>query len=428
MQPRSERPPAGKAHPAAGKTVLPLAELVPKLEDAESPAIAHAILQGAARRRWVDIEGDFDRERRAFAERMKVQDVRPDIERAAERALVEIEILAGSAGGGGGGDLDTLRTEYADKLRDYSHFKENNHLDREPYYPESKLRHLAVAGIVVLIETSLNGNLLAVGLESGLFQGLGVALLISVINVGGAGFAGYGARLIHVRNAFRKRLGFLCAFFGVGCLIPFNLLTAHFREAISTSGGNVTLDAGKLALDSFSQSWFGVSDFMSWALFGLGVFAALIGAGDGYTIEDPYPGYGRRHRALKDARDRFQQGREAAMDEIADIQRKGAKHIDNYVEQFRSSLKTAQGMRANLLELPKRLQGERKKLLADVPPLQAKYCPAENPVVLDEPQPEPEPPLVESIDFALVEECARSHSQELADRCNSARSDLRVTT
>ncbi len=223
-------------------------------------------------------------------------------------------------------------------------------------------------------------------------------------------------------------LGFLSALLCAVILILFNLLVAHYREALLASTGYAeTIGAGKRAWEAFSINYFGVSDFMSWLLFGMGLISAGLGAWKGYSMEDPYPGYSRRDRALKHAQDEWQEEREAAMDKLAELREEGVKNIDHYVDRFRRGLMRARKVRTSLFELSRNFQQEREKLRLQIKVLHAKHCPDEEPISLGEPLPEQETPSIESIDFALVEECARDHRQKLIDRCNTAMNSFQAT-
>ena len=372
------------------------------------------------------IENYFEEERKAYIQRMNVPDVRLDIEQAVAKALSDIETLAGKW------ELDALRTEYADKLNDYNRFKERNRLDREPYYPKSKLRHSLWAIAVVILETIINGALLAVGEQSGLIGGYGLALMIAVVNVGAAFAAGNIARFINDRSATRRAFGFLVVLLLCPFFVLLNLLVAHYRDAILAvlaSGGYVeTLESGKRAVESFLESWFGVSDFKSWLLSGMGMIAAVVGAWKGYSTEDPYPGYGRRHRARNDALDNLQKKRREVAPEIDKIREEGFKNIDSYLAQFQNSRTAAESTRGLLLALPRRLRWGREDLLLKIELLQSMYCPNERPITLDAPLPDLRAPNTEDIDPAMIEECVRAQRQKLIDRCNLAMSGSQATS
>lgn len=389
--------------------------------------LVRVMLQAEAKRHMRAIENYFEEERKAYIKRMNVPDVRLDIEQAAMKALGDIEILAGKW------ELDAIRTEYADKLNDYNRFKERNRLDREPYYPKSKLRHSLWAIAVVILETIINSELLAVGEQSGLIGGFFLALMIALVNVGAAFAAGYIARFINVRSATRRAFGFLFVLLLCPCFfVLLNLLVAHYRDAVLAglaSGGYVeTLESGKRAVESFLESWFGVSGFRSWLLSGMGMIAAVVGAWKGYSMEDPYPGYGRRHRARNDALDNLQKKRREVVHEIDKIREEGFKSINSYHTHFKNSRMAAESTRGLLLALPRRLRWGREDLLLKIELLQSMYCPNEKPVTLDAPLPELKAPNTSDIDPAMIEECVRAQRQKLIDRCSLAVSGSQATS
>ena len=115
------------------------------------------------------------------------------------------------------------------------------------------------------------------------------------------------------------------------------------------------------------------------------------------------------------------------MDGISKLQAGGVKKIDHYVDQFRIRRTKAGKMRTNILDLDRDFQRERERLLSRIKLLQAKHCPDEEPIFLGELHSEQEPVPVKSIDFALVEECARGRRQKLADHCNTAMISFKTT-
>ena len=397
-------------------TDVKLSQMAQPGQPADS-GVVRAALEQATQRHAQQLDAYYYEQLTAYLERMKVPDMRPDIERTVDQSLIELKTLV---------DQNTValrafENDYAGRQADYLHFRESNGLVREPHYPEGRLRHALAAICVGLVETVLNGNVLAIGATGGLIQGWSIAAMVSAVNVGCAFCGGNTSRFVNDRSWVRRSLGF----FSVGAcsivLVLFNLLVAHYREALLGSEGYAeTLEAGQRAWEAFSAGYFGVSDFMSWILFAMGMMAAGLGAWKGFTLEDSCPGYSRRARALKDVEADWREARERGVDDVAQLQSESASRINQYGHDHETNRATAETARTSASRLRDRLCRERAKLLADVEFLQARHCPNEEPITLGAMPAEQELPPVDFVDSAVVADCARSNLENLAARCSAA--------
>ena len=80
-------------------------------------------------------------------------------------------------------ELIQLQQNVRDNENDVDTFKREHDLDRAPHYPESRVKHWGLIGILLLIEAVLNGSFLALGNELGLLGGTFEAIVIALINV-----------------------------------------------------------------------------------------------------------------------------------------------------------------------------------------------------------------------------------------------------
>ena len=388
---------------------------------ANATRLAHVELTAAAQRHAHLLEEHCAEQRRAYLERMKVSDVRPDIDQETTASLVELEseIVRVKR------ELDDSRIEWDNKLADYQRFRDTNNITREPYYREDRFRHVLLALFAILAETILNGNFLATGAQGGLVQGWTLALGISFINVGGAFCGGSLARLVNDRTWTRRTIGFLSIATCACILILFNLLVAHYREALLASQGYTeTLQSGKQAWTAFSENYVGVSDFMSWMLFALGMMSAGIGAWKGYSMEDPYPGYSRLARALRVSEAECKYNLEDALGKFKKIQKEVTSGIDQYVNDYRLRLSTAQSLSSSLADLPSRLRSEREKLLNSLLVLHAKYCPEEKMIELAPVLRRTDLPNSNNIPVDDVVEYAQKRQARITQRCKEVLNTL----
>ena len=93
--------------------------------------------------------------------------------------------------------------------------------------------------------------------------------------------------------------------------IGWNVLIAHFREAVEKSPGVSFLDSTLLTTPA---KWFALSTVEAWALLLLGVLifglAATKGRGGRSCFVDPYPGYRAVDRTYREAQSHYADGQD----------------------------------------------------------------------------------------------------------------------
>ncbi len=238
---------------------------------------------------------------------------------------------------------DCLREEKS-RLADLENFKAENGLVRDAHYPSSPLLAFGILSILVLLEAGINGVLFADSSDQGLFGGWLEALVLSITNVGAAFLFG---RMVlpqlHRRGLIPRTGAVLLSLAGLAALMAVNLIGAHYRDfkagvvsletpaalrTIAPSGRQKPPLAGKPAKPATAEtsaapqsqiadqekakereaigklfgSPFAFDGFMSFFLFVIGLCGASIAALDGYKFDDPFPGYGKRHRKYAAAR------------------------------------------------------------------------------------------------------------------------------
>ena len=172
-------------------------------------------------------------------------------------------------------------------------FKRENNLLRDARYPESKVLHFAVLFVILAAEGLLNAIFFSDN-PYGWLGGLIPASTIAAVNVGVCFIA--GRLLLPQLNlnswGILKGGGLILLLVCVAFVIALHLAAAHLREAMQQNDGVDYLRS--LAFDPRT-----LQDTLSLALIGLGLVASVIAAIDGYTYDDPYPGYGKVYREWK---------------------------------------------------------------------------------------------------------------------------------
>jgi hypothetical protein len=257
--------------------------------------------------------------------------------------------------------LFELRRDVVRIEAEVEQFKDANGLKRMSHHPRSRTLRWGFICIIILLESILNGVMLARGHELGYFGGIGEAFVISLINVLVGLFAGWKVftQVAH-RRWWRKLVGAagsLCFFaFAIGA----NLLVAHYREAL---GGDAPEQAARLAVSALKADSFAIAEAQSWFLFALGLFFSLAAAMDGFIMDDRYPGYGalaRRQEELiaeyvaqkKDLMKELEKVRDEAIQTMEDAARDVEYRRAEYhaIQESRTKLKRAFGQHLDYLE------------------------------------------------------------------------------
>lgn len=178
-------------------------------------------------------------------------------------------------------------------------FKKRHLLERIAQYPASMTLVVGVILVLLTAEGVLNGTFLALGHIHGLVGGIGEALVIAMLNIGTGLVTGWKVLpfLTHRRISL-KVVSILGCLLYVVWTLGFNLAVAHYRHVLGLVGTGAAQpeQAARLALESLLAHTFDIPDIQAWLLFALGCLFSCIAVGDGWKMDDPYPGYGRRER------------------------------------------------------------------------------------------------------------------------------------
>ena len=230
--------------------------------------------------------------------------------------------------------LHEAQLERTKRKEDLADFRQRNRLRREPSYPTGLKKTLmwALIFVVLLVEAVLNGSFLAVGAETGFVGGVSVALVVAALNVLPAfwWFGPFSRHLRHV-NLWWQGLAAMSVAGYASWLLVLNLALAHYREL----SGALAVNIESQVVDRMLGDPFGLADAQSWLLFGMGIFFSLIAFGDGYALDDAYPGYGERHRAMIEVRERYEKKVEDVSEEIEEAKSRAIDEIRRIVFDFK---------------------------------------------------------------------------------------------
>lgn len=364
-------------------------------------------------------------QRSAYLKRAEIPDFRVQIEQEAQNALSELSTIVNRSEA----SLDEVRVDFENKRQDYYTFREANQLNREPHYPGSVVRHVILLILIGLIETVLNGSLLAAGAEGGYVQGWGIAISIAVVNLGMAFAFGNLARYVNSPKLPARAAGIASGVIGGVLVVMFNLFVAHYRSALTASTEyGASLEAGTRAWETFSTSFSNIPDFMSWLMAGFGILAAGYAGYKGYAMADPFPGYSRRHKAFVAAQDAFNDENHEVIEEISEFQDKTLKSLDQYLQNLQIRLTTAKEATLMSSELVETHKVEQARLASTVEYLHSKHCPDEQPISMDFVPPNQfsgNGGPVQPVDLDPVADLVRDCKFEISKQCSRALNQLR---
>lgn len=213
--------------------------------------------------------------------------------------------------------LSQQRVEVRRRDQDFRDFKEQQKIRRAPKPPISKVLAAGITGLAIAIELMFNAYLFQVGNELGYLGAVFEALMVPILNVTFTFLVVmYGVRQLNRRELYRKIIGWVTLLFWLFAMLGFNLLVAHYRDAL---GSMTTGEAGDFALDHFLRAPFELVGLNSWAILLIGVTVSVIVYLEAWRWDDPIPGYGDVERARVKAVDEFNIKRETALKDLKEI-------------------------------------------------------------------------------------------------------------
>ncbi len=209
-------------------------------------------------------------------------------------------------------ELSNANTDYARAYRDYRSFRIQHGLtETEPAYDNVFWRKVFWLALLFVIEVAANGWVIGQASPGGLVQGWTTALMISVLVVLTGSLIGAGPwRYLNYRgadgNGLRHRIWAIPALIVGGLLLLlFAFYVAHYRYALA----HTSLDAPTPdnILTEIATNTFGpFQQLESLALFMIALLIGIFAVARGAHWDEPYPGYGARHRRMEEARERAQ--------------------------------------------------------------------------------------------------------------------------
>ena len=241
------------------------------------------------------IESDKSRDAQAYADQMEVYAERlaslnfagriSDLDLSIEASISSFKRLIKD----GLDHLHALRRDLVENESSLRRFRERERRE-DPAVLRNQWTHaiqIMLIAVFGFIESISNAIFLAKGNEQGVLGAYTIAIGISFLNLGTSIlFARFSTNLIHM-NIFRKFIGLISLILFFIFSFGLNLSVAHFRDATDQ-----LLEGGGLyAIQAMQENPFGLKDFSSWLLMGIGFLFAIFTFIDVFFFEDPYPRY-----------------------------------------------------------------------------------------------------------------------------------------
>ncbi len=181
--------------------------------------------------------------------------------------------------------LDVFRINKESKI-----FRDKHDLLYRVYRgPDSRVWHWGIISILICFETIFNGFFLAQG-HSIILVGFAEAFVIACLNVFVGVLVGWKILpWIFHRSLLAKLWGVLGGILYLGAAFFFNLVVAHYRDALGSDAPELAV---QYVMTSLIASPFGLTHMPSWLLLAMGLTFSFIATVDGWFMDDPYPGFG----------------------------------------------------------------------------------------------------------------------------------------
>lgn len=230
--------------------------------------------------------------------------------------------------------LRTVREHVAETRADYASFRIRHRLSRPADLVSSDYRlfRYFMVGIILVLETVVNGLFFAQGSLGGVIGGAGVAAGLSFLNVVVAAVSGgYAIRYLwHVSIPARAiaALTFVATLTGA---LALNAFIAHYRDFYIANEGMVPLAA---VLEKLSTQWISFVDTNSLILFALGLTFHGLAVMSFFGMDDPYPGYSKVALARETANSTYAAEHADAMNRLTAHKERSSSEMMEILDEF----------------------------------------------------------------------------------------------
>ena len=235
-------------------------------------------------------------------------------------------------------DLDKQRSEFEDAAHDLKKFREHHRLSRVAHYPGNQLAHWLWVPVAMIVETFVSANLLGSVSRGGVIEGWMIAVVLALVNVVLGWFAGRMWRFTHYGWGAMKLFGYAQGVLFAAVALVWNDVAGHVRDVYVLAEQTGALEAPD---EAFATAWRTMIERpLPWeslasaglAVVGFAVF--LLTSYKAYASDDPFPGYGVRHRKVETLHGRYQDDLNDALDELESARNEANAAIEEIKNRY----------------------------------------------------------------------------------------------
>ena len=236
------------------------------------------------------------------------------------------------------GDIDKQRAEYEEAARDLKNFRQRHRLSRVAHYPSSQVAHWLWVPVAGIVETFVSANLLGSVSRGGVIEGWMVAVVLTLVNVLLGIWAGRMWRFTHYDWGFVKPFAYAQGALCAAAALIWNDVAGHVRDVYVLAEKTGALEAPD---EAFATAWRTMIERpLPWeslasaglALVGIAVF--VLTTYKAYSADDPFPGYGTRHRKVDDLHGRYQDDLNDALEELGSTRKEANEAIEEIKNRY----------------------------------------------------------------------------------------------
>ena len=238
-------------------------------------------------------------------------------------------------------DLDKQRAEYEEAARDLKKFRQKHRLSQIADYPSSSVAHWLWVPVAGFAETFVSAYLLGSVSRGGVIEGWMIAVVLTFVNILLGIWAGRTWRSTHYSwgsKGFVKLFAYAQGAVSTAVAIVWNDVAGHVRDVYVLAEKTGALEAPDEAFATAYRTM--IERPLPWeslpsaglALVGIAVF--VLTAYKAYKADDPFPGYGPRHRKAETLRGRYQDDLNDAREALESARNEANVAIDEIKSRY----------------------------------------------------------------------------------------------
>jgi len=199
---------------------------------------------------------------------------------------------------------------------------------------------------------------------------MGIAAIISGVNVFACLLCGFGTRYFNLRSFGSKLFGSLTFLLFLGNFAGLNLTVAHFRDALESYEWQ---EAAFEAIIGLRANVLGIESFNSWVVAAFGGVVSIVAFIEGLIWYDRHPGFNKTFAAAEQAVSSYARKYEQAQKQLADCYAEAREELKGQAQRMRAKIQSAVDAVGNQSTLTRQLNAFLESCDLAVNQLHARY-------------------------------------------------------